>query len=161
MPLPSWAPTTAVVASRTPNRAVEQTGSPTAPELDFTTETTPTLNQVAVLLDEACTWLLGRTGALHATLETRAANIVANRTAGLVQLAYPIADATYDYAGAPSGNAPGGGAADRWLKLADDEIAALVDANESLTQTPAPNGPGERSYWSYPDPVTWWEVQPW
>ena len=161
MSLPSWAPTTAVVASRTPNRAVVQVGSPTAPGIDFTTTTTPTLNQVGVLLDEACTWLLGRTGALHATLETRAANIVANRTAGLIQLAYPIADATYDYAGAPSGNAPGGGAADRWLALADAEIKDLVAANEGLTQTPPPNGPAEKSYWSYPDVQNWWEVQPW
>jgi hypothetical protein len=161
MSLPSWAPTTAVVASRTPNRAVAQTGSPTAPELDFTAQTTPTLNQVAVLLDEGCTWLLGRTGVLDPTLESRATNIVANRVAGLIQLAYPIADATYDYAGAPGGNAPGGGAADRWLALADKDIADLVAANERLTQTPPPNGPGEVSYWSYPDPLNIWERQSW
>jgi hypothetical protein len=161
MSLPSWAPATNAVASRTPNRAVKQTGSPTAPELDFTSETTPTLNQVTVLIGEACTWLLGRTGPLDSSLESRATDIAANRAAGLVQLAYPIADATYDYAGAPTGSAPGGGAADRWLKLADDEIVALVSANEKITATPPPNGPGELSYWSYPDPQNWWEVQSW
>lgn len=159
MALPSWAPTTAVVASRTPNRAVPQTGSPTAPGLDFTAQTTPTLNQVGVLLDEVCTWLLGRTGPLDPTLETRAANVAANRCAGLIQLAYPIADATYDYAGAPGGNAPGGGAADRWLALADNEIKELVAANEKLTKVAPPNGPGELSVWSYPAPTKFWEVE--
>lgn len=91
MTAPSWAPSLAEVADYITSRTVNTVtpGSDT-PAGVFSSTTYPTDTQVTRLIDGACSWVTVVTGTIAVGLESSAKAVAAMRTAGLVELSYPL-----------------------------------------------------------------------
>lgn len=123
---PAWAPALTDVAALVPNRTVSQGGTVPVINGTFTVDTIPTATQVGLLIEQADAWVTASTGTVAATLYPVASAVAAMRTAGLVQTAYPVSDASYGYGG--QGNA-GDDVGARWFAQADAALKTLVVAN--------------------------------
>lgn len=126
---PPWAPALTDVAALVPNRTVSQgAGAAPTPVINgtFTATTIPTADQVGLLIEQAVAWVTASTGTVAVTLYPVASAVAAMRTAGLVQTAYPVSDASYGYGG--QGNA-GDDVGARWFAQADAALKTLVVAN--------------------------------
>jgi hypothetical protein len=123
---PTWAPTLAQVGSYIPARtAAVDTTSDTLTGT-FTAATVPTGGQVGTLISDACAWIILRTGAIITTptgpvvdaLTRMATATAAVRTAGMVELSYPIRPDSINTAQA-------------LLAQAETMLGELVQANET------------------------------
>ncbi len=123
---PAWAPALTDVAALVPNRTVSQGGTVPVINGTFTVDTIPTATQVGLLIEQAVAWVTASTGTVAVTLYPVASAVAAMRTAGLVQTAYPVSDASYGYGG--QGNA-GDDVGARWFAQADAALKTLVVAN--------------------------------
>lgn len=144
---PVWAPTLVQVAGYIPARTVAVATVSDGLLGTFGATTRPTGTQVTQLITDACAWVLLRTGTIVTTgpladaLATFATATAAVRTAGMVELSYPIRNAEVN-------------TADQLLKQADAMLTELVTANASAgaadgsPPTLLPTG-------AFPDPVAW------
>lgn len=88
--LPTWAPSRERVAAYVPRRThVGVTGGWGSILSTFTDDTRPTGIQVDSTILSACNWTLLATGALHESLTEPAADVAAQRAAGLAALTWP------------------------------------------------------------------------
>jgi hypothetical protein len=148
-----WTPGVQDVADLVPNRTVVQGGATPDLEGTFTANTVPTATQVGRLIMQAEAWVLARTGTVHGSLHDAARAVTAMRAAGLVQTAYPVADASYDYAG---GRGAGVDVGQAWFAQADAALEALAAANLALgggTGSPATAGAWTVRPWNSPVPT--------
>jgi hypothetical protein len=126
----------AYVTSRTVDLTTPGQDTPTG---TFTDNTWPTAAQVGNLIDVACRWVTTRTGPIAATLTDQAADVVALRTAGMVELSYPVRNADVD-------------TATLLLAQADKARTDLVAAMQNTTGVnPTPAG-SALPVFSFPDP---------
>jgi hypothetical protein len=143
--LPTWAPSLDRVAAYcTARTLVPQTNGANVEQPAFSSTTRPTAEQVAVFVADACTWLLGRTGNLHATLEPTAAGICAIRAAGFVEMRYPERQSANRDDAITTGKF--------LLQQADQMLAGLIVRNEALTGTDPAQPVSVLPYWSFPAP---------
>lgn len=141
-----WAPSLAQVADYVTSRTVDMAtpGSDT-PLGTFTSGTWPTDIQVTRLIDASCLWVMTATSAIDPTLMDQAANTVALRTAALIELSYPIRNAS-------SSSSTIDPVATALLAAADAARVDLVLKQQFITGTnPTPVGSALPVY-SFPDP---------
>lgn len=90
MPAPAWAPSLPQVADYVPGRtivgAADGYGNVTS---TFSETTHPTDVQVTRLIEQACSWVMLKTGAVHESLTADAALCAAVWTAAMVEQGYP------------------------------------------------------------------------
>ncbi len=144
---PAWAPSLVQVASYIPARTAAVATISDTLAGTFSAQTRPTDTQVTSLISDACAWVLLRTGVIITTgpsaepLARMATATAAVRTAGMVELSYPIRAADIN-------------TADKLLAQADSMLAELVTANTvagAIDAGPAvllPTG-------SFPPPPRW------
>jgi len=144
---PAWAPTLIQVASYIPGRTVAVDSVSDALATTFSATTRPTGVQVTQLITDACAWVLLRTGTIIATgpsaapLATMATATAAVRTAGMVELSYPVRTAEVNTAA-------------QLLAQADKMLDELITANTTAGASDAgpavllPTG-------SFPPPPAW------
>lgn len=138
MTAPSWAPSLDHVADYITSRTLDTvTPGSDAPTGTFSASTYPTGTQVERLIEAACAWVTAVTGDVATTLEDDARGVAAMRTAGLVELSYPLRNDDIS------------AVAQVLLDLAtagrDELVAAnIVEGGVIVSQTPSPRG-------SFPD----------
>jgi hypothetical protein len=145
---PTWAPTLAQVGSYIPARtAAVDTTSDTLLGT-FTAATVPTGDQVTTLISDACAWMLLRTGEIITTPARRprtwtrmATATAAVRTAGMVELSFPLRDGDLNTSA-------------QLLALADTMLTQLVEANATAGAVDA-SEPALLPTGQFPDPVPW------
>lgn len=110
---------------------------------DFGPNTTPTNGEVADLIASALDYVQARLGAvIDSTLGAQATDVVAQRAAAMIELAYPRASgdlSTYD----------------RLLALATDGLSELTDLNQVLTGSASTAATSSVPVGIFPDPVPW------
>lgn len=144
---PTWAPTLAQVGSYVPARTAAVDTISDALLGTFTAATRPTGDQVTSLISDACAWVLLRTGEIITT-GTQAANLdrmatatAAVRTAGMVELSFPLRDGDLNTSA-------------QLLALADTMLTQLVEANATAGAVDA-SEPALLPTGQFPDPVPW------
>lgn len=144
MATPTWAPTTVQVASYVTSRTVDYAtpGSDT-PAGDFTADTYPTAAQVRNIINDACAWVVAGVGTLDASLVDLARAAAAVRSAGMVELSFPIRDADVS------------STADAFLREADKLMERLHLTNTGKTGTDVAPGTTLLPQYTFPDPA-WW-----
>ena len=139
---PGWTPSLERVAAYVPRRALVGSvdGYGTA-RRTFDSTTTPHMDDVLALIEDACAWVLDRTGALHVTLYDSGRGLAARRAAAFVELGYP--DNRDDIT-----------VAEQLLRSLELDLAALADANTALTgddpTIPGVDDVAVMPYWSFP-----------
>jgi hypothetical protein len=132
-----WRPGRKQVAKYVPERTLQADQLSDVPLNDFTDLTTPTATQADDHIDAALSWVALRTGAVDASLYVDAAEVVAIRAAGMIELSAPVRNADIS-------------TAEALLAQADLMIERLVLANEAAS--PITSAPGLLSAWAFPDP---------
>lgn len=95
MAAPSWTPGLAAVGAFIPTRTrerVDDDGYAAAPDVGtntFTTDTTPTADQVTSILDGVCAEIIARCGTIPTALEDFAGRVAALGTAADVEITFP------------------------------------------------------------------------
>jgi hypothetical protein len=142
--LPAWAPTLSEVAAYcTARTTVAQPDGTNREELAFGGATRPTDVQVTRFIQDACGWVLMRTGPLDDSLTGQANAAATVRCAGFVEMRVPErSSATRDEAIAT---------AKELLRQADAMREDLAKANEAATGTD-PEDPAAHimPVWSFP-----------
>lgn len=152
MPIPAgptaaaaWAPSLPQVATYVPERTVTLTTPGEESALNtFSDDTTPTSAQVTDFITAAVRHVQMKVGAsIDATLYDAATAAAAMRTAGLVELSYPVRDGDLNVG-------------DRWIKLADDAIEQIRTANADPTAGTRPDP--LLPVYSFPDPPVYGDI---
>jgi hypothetical protein len=115
---PDWAPGLAQVAAYVTSRTVTATTDDGTPVNTFTADTFPTSTQVSDIITDACAWVAAIAGNVDESLYILASTVAALRTAGMIQLAFPVRE----------GDVPNAAAL---LAQADKTLAALVRTQEA------------------------------
>jgi len=148
-PVP-WAPSLRDVADLIPARTVPLDTATDNPHNTFDTNTVPSGEQVARIIQTAVRWVVGKTGTMPVEVYGQAGDVAALRAAGLVELGYPVREGDVSIA-------------DTLLRQADSALVELVatvsaqgDADPSLTLMPVGYFPQPNVTEEIPAYKTWW-----
>jgi hypothetical protein len=140
------APSLEQVADYISDRTLSNAGPSDAYLNTFTAATTPTDVQVVRLITESTAFVQARLGSLiDASLDTAVTQVVAVRTAAMVELSYP-------------GRSSDLSTYDRLIALFDSQIADLAAANQRLTGAGTSADSNLLPQWQFPDPPPWGDL---
>jgi hypothetical protein len=142
LPPPPWVPGLRAIADYVPTRTIESGDLTQTPQMTFTTDTTPSGEQVYRQIRAAVRWVISRTGTVKEVLYGAARDVAAIRTAGMIELSWPSRDA-------------GINTARELLTQAEAALKDLVISNSGATDV-EPGDPGQAllPVWYAPDPTT-------
>lgn len=133
---PSWAPTLPQVGAYVISRTTDVDLPDGSRVTTFTADTYPTDTQVTGIVSNVCAWILAKVTTVRPGFEELAETAAALRTAGLIELAFPLRE----------GDVPN---ASELLKQADQALDTLYHGQEQSLGSLSPVG----SFPAAPPPV--------
>lgn len=139
----AWTPDLPAVAAYITSRTLDNTvpGDDT-PTTTFSDDTVPTDAQVRAVIAGAVEWVTSVTGPIDSTLTDLATSTAAIRTAGIVELSFPLRNADVDNAQA-------------LIDLATAQRTDLASANIATTGTDPHEAAQLEPQWAMPSPPYW------